>query len=655
MNKRVLMADNDPDFLEARAEILEGAGYNVLKAASREQAETILRNSWVHAAIIDIRLREDSDSKDVTGLTLAKMKVFQKIPKLILTRYPDYQAVREALSHHLDDLPPAVDFLDKSEGAKAMLEALERVFQHHLRINWNLVIHKNPNSPLAVTQIINLIEPAAGGEHLVQYTEEFEDLFRRLFFREERIMIDRLLWQRDGRVALSVFVFAMNRAPEAKLVISGASTVMEEEARRYVDYAPKVQAPGSTAFDRCVTTTHFGANAYTLIGYDLENPVFLIDLVNNSSERILTTSIQQLFESTLKEWQQQKRIVDTAMTTAQWYRARANGNKALIKQAEFEERLRVIAQQAMVLNLKVKCTPEKLTFDFGLRQIEHSNPTRAIYDDTAYADESAVLLNAPGRLSGENLLVDPAGHVWLTDFGDIGFAPPAWNFVELEAAARFDWHETTELSWLYDMEQALSADDFARLDINDVEPPLRKFVKLIKLVRRSAVKSLRQNFRAYQVGILYEAAARISNFDPAFQLMPGQLAHLAHCVIAAAIITDQIWPDAETRGTSEKFRGIHLNRADQTAYVDGVPISVKGRGFKLLLGFYENAGRLCTRRQIIEQFLAERYDENDQSQINRLNTAIFRLRERIEEDPYHPKFLITEPGGYRFLTHEDDH
>lgn len=654
MNKRVLLADNDPDFLEARAEILEGAGYDVFKAASREQAETILRDSWVHAAIIDIRLREDNDSKDVTGLTLAKMKSFQKIPKVILTRYPNYQAVREALSHHLDDLPPAVDFLDKGEGAKAMLEALERVFQHHLRINWDLMIQTNPNTPLAVAQIINLIDPDAGGKHSAQYAEEFEDLLRGLFHRDERIIIDRLLWQREGRVALSVFVFAKTKAPEAKLIVTGSSAAIEDEARRFVDYAPKGQGTGNTVFDRCVTTTHFGANAYSLDGYDLENPVFLIELVNNASERILTTSIQQLFESTLKDWQQQKRIVDTAMTTAQWYQARANGNKALVGQAEFEDRLKVIAQQAMALNLKIKCTREKLTFDFGLRQVEHSNPTRAIWG-TAYAEESAVLLNAPGKLSGENLLVDSTGHVWLTDFGSVGFAPPAWNFVELEAAARFDWHETTELSWLYDMEKVLLADDFTRLDINDIEPPLRKFVKSIKVMRRSAVKFLHQNFKAYQLGILYQAAARISNFEPAFQPMPGQLARLTHCVIAAAMITDQLLPDTKARKKSEKRRGIHLNKADQIAYVDGVPVPVKGRGFKLLLGFYENAGRLCARRQIIEQFLGERYDEKDQSQINRLNTAIFRLRERIEEDPYHPRFLITEPGGgYRFLTHEDD-
>jgi two-component system KDP operon response regulator KdpE len=84
--------------------------------------------------------------------------------------------------------------------------------------------------------------------------------------------------------------------------------------------------------------------------------------------------------------------------------------------------------------------------------------------------------------------------------------------------------------------------------------------------------------------------------------------------------------------------------------VDGTKVPLRGRTYELLLGFYENANRLCTRRQIIEQFLGEKYDETDGSQVNRLNTAISRLRERIEDDPNHPRFIITEPGGgYRLV------
>ncbi len=52
----------------------------------------------------------------------------------------------------------------------------------------------------------------------------------------------------------------------------------------------------------------------------------------------------------------------------------------------------------------------------------------------------------------------------------------------------------------------------------------------------------------------------------------------------------------------------------------------------------------------MEQVLELRYDEADRSQVSRLNTAIRRLRECIEETPSQPRFLRTESGeGYRLL------
>jgi two-component system KDP operon response regulator KdpE len=97
--------------------------------------------------------------------------------------------------------------------------------------------------------------------------------------------------------------------------------------------------------------------------------------------------------------------------------------------------------------------------------------------------------------------------------------------------------------------------------------------------------------------------------------------------------------------------GIRIDRENRIVWVDGAKVPLRGRTYKLLLGFYDNANRLCLRRQIVEQFMGESYDESDTSQVNRLNTAISRLRERIEEDPYHPRLLITEPGGgYRLVA-----
>ncbi|RME51176.1 MAG: response regulator, partial [Caldilineae bacterium] len=128
MDKVILFADNEPDFLDTRAEFLEKEGYTVIKAYTLEQARRFLGEKHLHLAILDIRLVDDDDEKDISGITLAKDPAFRSIPKIILTNFPSYQTVRDVLGVAVDGMPSAVEYLFKGEGAEAMLEAVARAF-----------------------------------------------------------------------------------------------------------------------------------------------------------------------------------------------------------------------------------------------------------------------------------------------------------------------------------------------------------------------------------------------------------------------------------------------------------------------------------------------------------------------------------------------
>ena len=93
----ILFADNDPDFLNTRAEFLQKAGHRVVRAYTLEQARQILAEARVHLAILDIRLLNDDDERDTSGLTLARDPAFHPVPKIMLTGFPTYESVREAL------------------------------------------------------------------------------------------------------------------------------------------------------------------------------------------------------------------------------------------------------------------------------------------------------------------------------------------------------------------------------------------------------------------------------------------------------------------------------------------------------------------------------------------------------------------------------
>lgn len=85
MNKaRILFADNDPDFLETRSGFLKEEGYEVVMASSPTDARRKLEQGGIDLAILDVRLTNDDDEKDTSGLALAKA-IGHAVPKIILT------------------------------------------------------------------------------------------------------------------------------------------------------------------------------------------------------------------------------------------------------------------------------------------------------------------------------------------------------------------------------------------------------------------------------------------------------------------------------------------------------------------------------------------------------------------------------------------
>jgi len=183
-----------------------------------------------------------------------------------------------------------------------------------------------------------------------------------------------------------------------------------------------------------------------------------------------------------------------------------------------------------------------------------------------------------------------------------------------------------------------------------VEPPLRKPLKAIRAIRLHASRVTGKDVLPYHLGVLFHALRRIADINPAHPHRQSEVLRYAHILMSAAMISHHL----KETGTRTSERGIRIDEENRAVWVNGEKVPVKGRLYQILLGLYRNAGRLCTRQKIVEEFLGERYDENDKSQEGRLNTAISRLRERIGEDPDDPRFIVTESGGYRLVTPRGD-
>lgn len=130
MKKTILLADNQKEDRATWQRVLTNAGYDVRLARDPEEARKVLQSTTVDLAIIDLRLVDDEDAHDISGLILAKEKAYRHIPKIIITAFDaGYSDLREALGAYVDELPPTVAFVRKDESPQVLVEVIRRTLE----------------------------------------------------------------------------------------------------------------------------------------------------------------------------------------------------------------------------------------------------------------------------------------------------------------------------------------------------------------------------------------------------------------------------------------------------------------------------------------------------------------------------------------------
>jgi len=80
---------------------------------------------------------------------------------------------------------------------------------------------------------------------------------------------------------------------------------------------------------------------------------------------------------------------------------------------------------------------------------------------------------------------------------------------------------------------------------------------------------------------------------------------------------------------------------------DGEEVKLTATEFNLLAYLASNAGRVLTHQGILTHV----WDAADAERVEYLRVYMRQLRKKLEADPDHPEYLITEPGiGYRLIA-----
>lgn len=152
---RVLLVDNDPEFLRIWSELLRRRDYDVKLASSVANAKEAVSQGGLDLAILDLRLVDDKDEEDNSGLQLARDLVQESsgnLPIIILSGDPNEETFLWAVQ---DDRRPKrfLSVVKKNQGPDVLLKELRKAFPPRV-----FVSHGHDES--ATAEVINFLEEA---------------------------------------------------------------------------------------------------------------------------------------------------------------------------------------------------------------------------------------------------------------------------------------------------------------------------------------------------------------------------------------------------------------------------------------------------------------------------------------------------------------
>lgn len=104
-------------------------------------------------------------------------------------------------------------------------------------------------------------------------------------------------------------------------------------------------------------------------------------------------------------------------------------------------------------------------------------------------------------------------------------------------------------------------------------------------------------------------------------------------------------PDEPKRRAPLEVGNLSLDLECCELLKNGEPIALTSTEYKMLTYLMSNVGRVFTKKQIFENVWEESYYGDE----NAIRVHISHLRDKIEDDPKEPKYLMTVRGlGYKF-------
>jgi CheY-like chemotaxis protein len=550
----VLVADNNPDFLEARCGLLRAADYDVIACSTIEETRAVLAGRWIHVAVIDKRMRDDDDDDDISGITLCKeFATRAPIPKIVVTAHPhDFRHVVEALRTKL-----IVNYVAVQDGPDYLLDAVKLAWRE-LAINAELEVVYSGATFIGMSSVIE--NAPLGNVILLDRAPELRDLFGRLFRDCEEICIFQLYPGHRNTVLVQVHRSRDGVDLSPLIVKCGPRDVIAHERDNYFQYVRDYTANHCARLENFDETLHFAGIVYSVVGDSLSRVQRFSDYYLDASSDDIERVIDTLFRDCCVKWYEKVTRLDVRLD--EMYRVQLGLDD---EQAgdRIENCVSAVVANADRLGFALDRRGEEIFFQLSEKiGIELPTPHRFVERAPEHFPTGIAVGYTHGDLNGNNILVENDGRVWLIDFERTGEGPLLRDFAELESVLRWELIESRSLERIYQFEKLLTQSflldrPIPEASLMTLDDDLRKAFAVIARIRWHAEKVATEvNPRYYYVGLLFHALRMItfSNFTSPGQVRPS-LVRRAHALLSAAMICYRLehwddwhgWPDDPER------------------------------------------------------------------------------------------------------------
>ncbi|MDP2916000.1 MAG: response regulator [Candidatus Aminicenantes bacterium] len=124
---KILLVDDDPDFLDMHRAVLANHGYEVITAASAREGMERVRTDMPDAIILDLMM-EKHDAGFSFSRQIKMDPLFKKIPILMVTSVAEATGFRFSLQED-GYWMKTDDFLDKPVKPEVLLERVDRMLK----------------------------------------------------------------------------------------------------------------------------------------------------------------------------------------------------------------------------------------------------------------------------------------------------------------------------------------------------------------------------------------------------------------------------------------------------------------------------------------------------------------------------------------------